>query len=115
MPPCRAMAIAIRDSVTVSIARGQQRARAGEMLAGQPGRGVRLARDDVGVPGQQQDVVVGEAQGGEGGGHRGLVVTEAHGRILGERAGRSVRHGVAPDPPPTHPPDGRSSGFPAKS
>ena len=29
--------------------------------AGQPRGGVRLARDDVGVPGQQHDVVVGES------------------------------------------------------
>ena len=33
--------------------------------AGEAGRGVDLARDDVGLPRQQQDVVVRESQGGE--------------------------------------------------
>ena len=64
MPPSRAMAIAMRASVTVSIALETQRRRDGD-AAGQARRGVGLARDDVGVPGQQQDVVVGESDEAE--------------------------------------------------
>ena len=64
MPPSRAIAMAMRASVTVSMAlerSGIRRSR----LAGEAGRGVDLARDDVGLARQQQDVVVGEPQGGE--------------------------------------------------
>jgi hypothetical protein len=42
-------------------------------LAGDPGRGVDLARDDVGLAGQQHDVVVGEAQQPERRGVGGVV------------------------------------------
>ena len=66
MPPWRAIAIAIRDSVTVSIAAEISGTRERD-LAGQPRGGVDLARDDVGLAGQQQHVVVGQAQLGERG------------------------------------------------
>ena len=61
MPPWRAIAMAIRDSVTVSIAleiSGVCRVipRVSRV------RGVDLAGDDVGLAGQQQHVVVGQAE-----------------------------------------------------
>ena len=40
-------------------------------VAGQPGRGVDLAGDDVGSPGEQQHVVEGQAQSSERCGERG--------------------------------------------
>ena len=61
MPPWRAIAMAIRDSVTVSIALEISGVRRRDP-AGQPGAGVDLAGDDVGLAGQQQDVVVGQAE-----------------------------------------------------
>ena len=64
-PPSRAMAIAMRASVTVSIALETQRRRDRD-AAGHARRRVGLARDDVGVSGQEQDVVVGESDETEG-------------------------------------------------
>ena len=57
-------------------------------LAGQPGRGVDLAGDDVGLAGLQQHVVVGQPQLGERGGRRRL----GRGRGDGRRAPRAARH-----------------------
>ena len=64
MPPRRAMAIAIRDSVTVSMALDTSGI-ATHDLAGQARGGVHLAGDDVGLARQQQHVVEGQAEGGE--------------------------------------------------
>ena len=58
-------------------------------LAGEPGRGVDLARDDVGLAGLQQHVVVGEAQLGERGCRRRLGGGRHHGRASG-----TARHPV---------------------
>ena len=71
MPPCRAIAIAIRDSVTVSIALEISGVRS-EMPAGQPGGGVDLAGDHVGLPREEQHVVVRQAQRSELGGDFGV-------------------------------------------
>ena len=65
MPPWRAMAMAMRDSVTVSIA-AESSGVATVDAPGEPGGGVGLARDDVGVPGQEHHVVVGESDESEG-------------------------------------------------
>ena len=61
MPPWRAIAIAIRASVTVSIAL-ETSGIAQRDVAGQPGGGVDLARHDVGLARQQQHVVEGQAE-----------------------------------------------------
>ena len=94
MPPWRAIAIAIRASVTVSIAADSSGTRDVD-LAGEPGGGVDLDGHDVGLRGQQQDVVEGQAERGEpvelavvgssvvGGGHR---LTLAAGRAAARAA-----------------------------
>ena len=65
MPPWRAMAIAIRASVTVSIA--LDTSGIGRLdVAGQPARGVDAAGHDVGLGRQQQHVVEGQARAAAG-------------------------------------------------
>ncbi len=59
-PPSRAIVTAVRHSVTVSIARGDDRNVERE-LARQASARVRVSREEVGVPGHEQDVV--ERQG----------------------------------------------------
>ena len=118
MPPWRAIAIAIRASVTVSIA-AESSGTATRDLAGQPRGGVDLGRDDVGLARQQQHVVEGQAERGErgcrcrlrGGRHHvgrvelaptrssswaagGLVESEAHRPIL--HGARGARPRVTP-------------------
>ena len=74
--------MAIRDSVTVSIAADERDPQAD--LAGQPGGRVDLAGDDVGLSRQQQHVVVREAQ-------RGELLGDLHLPILGGVTGRLRR------------------------
>ena len=88
-PPCRAIAIAIRASVTVSIA-ADTSGIAHRDVARQARGGVGLAGIDVGLAGQQQDVVIGEPEGGE----RVLLVEQiTHGGV----ASRSHGASAAPD------------------
>jgi hypothetical protein len=79
MPPARAIAIAIRDSVTVSIA---------ELTNGTLSRIFLVSgRHHVGGCRQQQDVVEGQAQ------HRDLVriITSGGHRVVGEATDADVR------------------------
>ena len=59
MPPACAMAIAIRASVTVSIA-AQSSGMLSAISRGQPGAGVGRRRQHLGGAGHQQHVVEGE-------------------------------------------------------
>ena len=65
MPPWRAIAMAMRASVTVSIAADSSGV-ATSIRRVSLRAGVGLARDHVGVPRQQQHVVVGQADEAEG-------------------------------------------------
>ena len=70
MPPWRAIAIAIRASVTVSIA-ADSSGTASEISRVSREVVSTSAGHDVGLAGQQQHVVVGQAHGGELGRQRG--------------------------------------------
>ncbi len=59
-PPWRAMAMAIRDSVTVSMAADTSGMRERDVPA-EPGGGVGLIRQDHGMGREQQHVIVGQA------------------------------------------------------
>ena len=92
MPPLRAIAIAMRLSVTVSMA-AESSGDCTRMRRVSREDGVGLARDHVGVPGQQHHVVVGEADEAEG---VGLVHdANLNARVVGLRyfrsSGRIVR------------------------
>ena len=76
MPPWRAIAIAIRASVTVSIALDTS-GTASVDVAGQPGGGVDLARHDVGLGRQQQHVVEGQAER-----HARAAAVRRHGYVV---------------------------------
>ena len=90
MPPSRAIAMAIRASVTVSIA-AETSGTAHADLAGQPGGGVHLGRDDVGLAGQEQDVVEGQRQRGQ----RAVSSAASSSRRRGSSHGSCYRRLVA--------------------
>ena len=64
MPPWRAIAIG-HARLGDGVHRARDERRGDRDAAGEPRRGVGLARDDVGVAGQQHDVVVGESDESE--------------------------------------------------
>ena len=86
-PPCRAIAIAMRDSVTVSIAlESSGTLRVSSRVSLVPG--VDLTRYDVGLSRQQEDVVIGQPEGSELLGHTGrreihVPIVRKHPRDLG--------------------------------
>src|SRR5438309_3684404 len=63
-------------------------------ISGQPGRRVDLGRDDVGLTRQQQDVVEGEGQGGEGRGETDVIPSERSEEHTSELSHSSISYAV---------------------